>query len=182
MKEEIPASLPEPLGKPVTLTTYVDANLYHDFISGRSVTGILQLVNGTPIDWYTKRQDTVETATYGSELVAARIATDKSIDLRLTLRYMGVPVRGATYMFGDNQSVITSSTIPHSTLGKRHNDLAYHRTREAVAAGITKFYHIDGTKNPADILTKHLGYQQAWPHVEPLLFWRGDTAECKRAQ
>jgi hypothetical protein len=179
VSEEIPKDIPTPLGKPVVNITYQDANLYHDFVTGRSVTGILQLINGTPIDWYSKRQATVETATYGSEFVSARIATDKSIDMRLTLRYLGVPIIGPTYMFGDNQSVITSSTIPTSTLSKRHNALAYHRVREAIAAKIIKLYHIDGKDNPADVLTKNLTRQEAWPHLKPLLFWRGDTAEIK---
>ena len=57
-----------------------------------SVTGILHLINQTPVDWFTKRQATVETTTYGSESVAAHIATDKILDMRLTLRYLGVPV------------------------------------------------------------------------------------------
>jgi len=68
-----------PLGKEVVTTTYVDANLYHDLITGQAATDILHLVNGTPIDWYSKCQATVETATYGSEFVAARIATDQVI-------------------------------------------------------------------------------------------------------
>jgi hypothetical protein len=76
-------------------------------------------------------------------------------------------------MFGDNMSVVISTTVPHSTLAKRHNALSYHRVREAIAAGIARLYHIDGTTNPADILTKHLGYQQAWPLIKDLLFWRG---------
>jgi hypothetical protein len=33
-REEIPHDLPEPLGRYVNLTTYVDANLYHDMLSG----------------------------------------------------------------------------------------------------------------------------------------------------
>ena len=78
-------------------------------------------MNHTPIDSYSKRQATVETATYGSEFVASKTATEQIIDLRYTLRYLGVP-----YLFGDNRSVVTSSTLPHSTLGKRHNILAYH--------------------------------------------------------
>jgi hypothetical protein len=41
---------PKPLGKAVVTTTYVDANLYHDLITGRAVTGVLHLVNGTSID------------------------------------------------------------------------------------------------------------------------------------
>ena len=77
VEETIPTDAPEPLGKPVLMTTYVDANLFHDMITGRSVTGILHLVNQTPFEWYSKKQGTVETATYGSEFVAARIATEQ---------------------------------------------------------------------------------------------------------
>jgi hypothetical protein len=60
-KELIPSDAPKPLGKYVTLTHYVDANLMHDVVSGKSVTGILNLMNKTPIDWYSKKQSTVET-------------------------------------------------------------------------------------------------------------------------
>jgi hypothetical protein len=63
VKELLPKDAPEPLGKYVTLFHYVDANLMHDITSGKSVTGILHLVNKTPIDWYSKKQATVETAT-----------------------------------------------------------------------------------------------------------------------
>jgi len=93
VKELLPQDAPEPLGNYVTLSHYVDANLMHDIATGRSVTGILHLVNKTPMDWYSKKQATVETATYGSEFVAARICVEQIIDLRNTLRYLGVPIR-----------------------------------------------------------------------------------------
>jgi len=69
--EELPPNAPIPRGKPVRTSTFVDANLLHDFTTGRSATGVLHLVNQTPIAWLTKRQNQVETATYGSEFVAA---------------------------------------------------------------------------------------------------------------
>ena len=175
--ELIPHDAPRPLGKEVVTITYEDANLYHDLVTGRAVTGVLHMINGTPVDWFSKRQDTVETATYGSEFVAARIAVEQIIDLRTTLRYLGVPIKGKSYMFGDNQSVITSSTIPHSRLSKRHNALSYHRVREAIVARIINFVHIMGENNPADILSKHCGFPQLWPHVQPLLFWRGPPGD-----
>ena len=56
VKELLPTDAPAPKGKHVVLTTYVDANLCHDFITGRSVTAILHIANQTPIDWYSKRQ------------------------------------------------------------------------------------------------------------------------------
>jgi hypothetical protein len=177
VKEAIPDDIPEPLGRRVVLGSYVDANLYHDLLTGRSVTGILHFLNQTPIDWFSKKQSTVETATYGSEFVAARICTEQIIDLRLTLRYLGVPIAGSSFMFGDNRSVIDSSTRPESTLQKRHVALSYHRTREAIAAKILHFVHIDGVNNPADLLSKHWGYQQVAGLLKAVLFWMGDTAD-----
>jgi len=46
--------IPPPLGKEVITKTYVDASFYHDQITGCAATGILLLVNGTPVDWYSK--------------------------------------------------------------------------------------------------------------------------------
>jgi hypothetical protein len=75
-KELIPKDAPEPLGKYITLSHYVDANLMHEITSGKSITGILHLVNKAPIDWYSKKQATVETTTNGSEFVAARVRVE----------------------------------------------------------------------------------------------------------
>ena len=180
VRELIPEDMPKPLGKRITLTTYVDANLFHDIITGRSITAVLHLINKTPFDWFTKRQATVETATFGSEFTAARTAVDQIIDIRTSLRYLGVPVLEETYMFGDNESVVKNSTLPHSILNKRHNALSYHRVREAIAAGFLKFYHVRGENNPADILSKHWGFLDVWPLLKPLLFWKGDTSLCPK--
>jgi hypothetical protein len=177
VREETFADAPEPLGKFVTLTHYVDANLFHDIITGRSVTGILHLANQTPVDWYSKKQASVETATYGSEFVAARTCVEQVMDLRSTLRYLGVPIRTKSYMFGDNKTVVESSTRPHAKLHKRHVALSFHRVREAIAAKIVGFYHVDGERNPADILSKHWGYQQVWKLLRTLMFWQGDTID-----
>ena len=107
--------------------------------------------------------------------MVARQATEQIMDLRYTLRMMGIPLDGPAWMFGDNQSVITSSTIPHSNLNKRHNALSYHRVREAIASKVLYFIHVDGKHNPSDILTKFLSWANFWPLIQPLLFWKGDT-------
>ena len=173
--EIIPADVPEPLGKPVVCTSYVDANLYHDMLTGRSVTGVLHFFNQTPVDWFSKKQSTVETATYGSEFVAARTATEQIISNRIALRYLGVKVIGPTFLFGDNRSVVDSASIPQSKLNKRHVALSFHRVREAVAAGVLRFEWIDSEENPADILSKHWGYQQVGKLIQAILFKPGES-------
>jgi hypothetical protein len=182
LKEELPHDAPSPLGNYVTLTHFVDANLMHDLTTGRSVTGILHLINKTPIDWYSKKQATVETATYGSEFVAARTCVEQIIDLRTTLRYLGVPIRERSYMFGDNESVVNRSSQVFAKLHKRHNMLSFHRVRETIASGMITFNYIKGEINPADVLSKHWGYSQVWTQLKALLFWKGDTIDIEEKE
>ena len=173
--EEVDNHFPPPKGNVVRTTSCADANLMHDAVTGRSASGILEMLNQTPIDWFSKRQNQVETATYGSEFMVARQAVERLQDLRYTLRLFGVPLDGPAWLFGDNRSVVTSSTIPHSTLSKRWNALSYHKVREAVASGWLRFIHMPGTENPADIFTKPLPWHMMRVFVEPLLFWKGET-------
>jgi hypothetical protein len=44
-----------------------------------------------------------------------------------------------------------------------------------IAAKVLAYYWIDGKNNPADIVSKHWGYQQVWQLLKPLLFYSGDT-------
>ena len=161
------------------MTSCVDANLLHDLVNGRSVTGVLHLLNQTPIDWFSKLQSTAETATFGSEFVATRTCTEQIIELRLVLRCLGVPIRDSSIVFGDNEAVVNAATNPDGKLSKRHVILSYHRTREAIAAGITKCFHIPSEQNPADMLSKHWDMPSAWDSLQPRLFWHGDTAAVK---
>jgi hypothetical protein len=80
------------------------------------MSGIIHFVNQTPVTSFCKKQKTVETSTYGSELMVARQAAQQIIDLRYTLRMMGIPLDGPSWMFGDNESAITFSTRPHLLL------------------------------------------------------------------
>ena len=42
---------------------------------------------------------------------------------------------------------------------------------------MVKLHHIRGDINPADILSKHWGYQAVWPMLHACLFWEGDTGK-----
>jgi len=180
--EELPKDLPPVRGKPIRLITYADANLMHDHLTGKAVTACLHFVNQTPIDWFCKKQNTVESATYGAEGTAARTAIEQMRANKLTFMYLGVPVIGPSVLFGDNQSVVDSSTIPHSKLSKRHLMLSYHYVREAMASKAYVYAFINGKYNPADILSKHWAYCDTWPTVKPILFHEGDTINIELAE
>ena len=72
--EETPPKMPKPLGNPIQMVCFVDASHANDVVTRRSQTGFIIYVNNSPIDWFSKKQWTVESSTFGSEFVAMRIA------------------------------------------------------------------------------------------------------------
>ena len=163
-QEEMPYKMPKPKGKAVVLTGFFDASHACCLQTRRSMSSVLLFINKTPIYWFAKRQNTVESSTFGSECVSGRIAVDLSVELCYKLRMLGVPVKGSTLLFGDNESMVNQVTKPHSTLKKRHLANCYHRVREAVANKIVSIVHCASEWNLADMGTKTLP-----PHVHQRL-------------
>jgi hypothetical protein len=160
--EEIPKDLPPEKGPRVRMTVYIDADHANDIITSRSITGILVMLNNTPIRWIAKRQKTVETSTYGSELVASRVDTEAELilEVRYMARSLGVALDGPSLILGDNMSVVLNTTVPSSVLKKKHNAIAYHRVREAIAARIMRFSYIKSEENVSDVLEKLLSSEK----------------------
>ena len=125
-KEAIPSDMPSPRGNPMSTHCFVDASHGSDRATRRSQTGILIFCNKAPIIWHSKRQNTVEASTFGSEFQAMKNAVELSESLRYKLRMFGVPIDGPTNVFCDNEAVYKITSIPESTLKKKHHSIAYH--------------------------------------------------------
>jgi hypothetical protein len=154
----------------ISLALFVDANHANDLVTRRSVTGFIIFAGHIPICSYSKRQNTVESATYGSELMAAQIALEHLLGVRYKLRAMGIRFDDQTAMLCDNQAVVTNMQLPSSNLKKKHNAVSYHKCREAVAAGIIKVGHIPSVNNVADVLTKPLGPEMYEALLDGILY------------
>ena len=156
LEEELPQNMPEPLGHPVNIYTFVDANHARNVVTRRLHTGILLFLQDSPIIWLSRRQKTVETSTFGSEFVALRTAPDIIISMRFKLQMFGVPLEGPAQVFCDNQGVLMNTSIPESVLTKKHNAINYHAVPEAAVAGVLDVIQEDTKTNLADLSTKVL--------------------------
>jgi hypothetical protein len=152
-----PPNAPTPRGRHMSTHCFVDSDHAGDKATRRSQTGVLIFCCRAPILSYSKRQNSVETSTYGSELVAMRQAIDLVKALRYKLRMFGIPIDGPTDIFCDNESVFKNVSKPESVLSKKQHSISYHSAREAVASGIVRVAKEGTATNLADLFTKMLG-------------------------
>ena len=179
--ELLPAGAPEPRGKSVQVACFVDSDHAGNKITRRSHSGIIIFVQNSPIIWYSKKQNTVESSSFGSEFVAMTTAHDLIVALQYKLRMFGVPLDGPADVMCDNAGVVKNTSIPESTLSKRHNAINYHVIRESVATGIMRVGKEDGDSNLADAFTKILPFP--WrQHLFSRMLWSTSLGNERREE
>ena len=162
--EDLPTNAPTTRGKSIQLNCFVDADHGGGRVTRRSQTDIILFGNSAPLLWYSKRQNTVESLTFGSEFVAIRIVTELITSFRYKLRMFGIPLDGPTNVFCDNEAVYQISLFIELQLKRKHNSICYHLVWEAVAAGKMVVFKVDGKENLAYLLTKLvLGHKRKYP-------------------
>ncbi len=77
-------------GQRVTISAFVDANHIRNKVTRCLHTGIIIYIQNAPILWYSKRQNTVEAATFGSEMVALWICKELIVAIHYKLRTLQV--------------------------------------------------------------------------------------------
>ena len=112
VKEAIPPNMPKPGGNSVSTHYFVDANHVGNKVTCRSQTGIIIFVNKIPIIAFSKRQNTVETSTFGSYFTALKNAVELVKALRYKLHMFGVPIEGPTNVFCDNELLYKNVSTP----------------------------------------------------------------------
>ena len=165
----LPPKAPIPRGKTVYVSMFVDSDHASNKITRRSHTGLIIYVNMSPIIWYSKRQNSVESSTFSSEFVALRIGVELLEALVFKLQMLGVPVSLPCRVFCDNQAVVMSGSFPEVTLKKKNVGIAYHKVRESVASGLILIYYEKSESNIADLFTKILNTLQRSKHVRSIL-------------
>ena len=134
----------------------VDADHTSDTITRCSRTGFLVYLNCALIYWWSKKQNSVESLSFGSEFIAMKQCCEYVHGLRYKLRMMGISCDDPMFIYGDNQSVLANTTIPDSTLKKKSQSITYHFVQEGAARNEWRTTYVNTHENEADLLTKQL--------------------------
>ena len=163
-------SWPEPKGKPVQISIFVDADHATNTADRRSITGMKSFIDNTLYKWKSKRQTCVAESTYAAELMALRDAAQHAIEMTHMLQSIGVPLAGPAWIFVDNNSVFLNTTMAGSVLKKKHLSIAYHIVHEGQAALYFLVFKVSSENNISDMHTKGLTGVPYWSKVGCVMF------------
>ena len=154
----MPFDMPQARGRPVMILAYVDALHGTNKVTRKSHTGYIIFVNRAPILWYSKRQQTVETSAFSSEMIAMKVCIEAIQGLRYKLHMFSMPlIQGEpAYVLCDNEAAVKNASYVKSVLNKKHSSIAYNYVRWATAAGIIRVAWVRSEDNLADSLMKRL--------------------------
>ena len=114
------------------------------------------MLNGGPISWKSRRQDSVALSTSEAEYMAASLCGQEVVYIRAILRDFGVVQTQPTLVYEDNLACIAMSVNPVRRKYSRHIDIRRHYVRELCLGNLVKLVPLRTNLMVADALTKSL--------------------------
>jgi hypothetical protein len=149
---EIPKIL-APTNQRFTKVAYSDAS-FAATISKQSISGLVVMINGTPILWASIKQTVVVDSTCSSEYVAASMCSKQVIQVENMVQFLNFTCPKPYTMYTDSQACLQIANAA-SKLGKvRHIEIRYHLVRCLIIAGDIKLVYCVTEDMIADLFTK----------------------------
>lgn len=141
------------------LVGYSDSDFAGDVDSRKSTTGYLFLMNGGPVTWASRKQNTIALSTTESEYMAACDAAKEILWIKQFLLDIGES-QNSVILNIDNQSAIKLIKNPVFHKRSKHIDVRYNFIREKVEQNIIEIKYVESSCQLADFLTKALPFQK----------------------
>ena len=147
------------------LALYIDASHATCMNTRRSVGAWLATYGGTVIAYRAKYHVSVSTSSTEAEFIESVNGAKAAKHLRAGIIELGIPLPDATPLYIDNKATIMMGNANKQTPRARHIDIQYFAIQEWVKQKFVRLFHTPGIVNPADALTKALGYVLHHRHV-----------------
>ena len=167
------------------LRGFVDSDWGGDTDTGKSTTGWVFTLAGSPISWSSQRQKTVSSSSTEAEYIAASDACKEAIWLKgfhnEIAPMMNHPEQDTIPLSIDNASALKLTKNPEFHGRTKHINIRYHFIRECVERGEIIPEWISGKANPADLFTKPLAKPLFLENIQRLGSGVPDTSEASKA-
>jgi hypothetical protein len=137
---------------------YSDADWAGCSMDRKSFTGYVFLLAGSPIEWESRKQQSVALSSMEAEYVSMSSAAKEVVYMRNLISEIGFPeiVKNPTMLHVDNLSAIQFLKNPVYHAKSKHIDIKVHHVREIYQSGQMEVLYINTNDMIADIMTKSL--------------------------
>lgn len=136
------------------LIAYSDVDWANCVNTRRSTSGVVLLLNGGPVTWFSCKQGIIATSTTDAEYVAAQDAGKEIVWIRRLLKEIGCNQNRPITLYCDNAAAEKLISHPMFHRRTKHIDVKCHYTRELVENRTIDVKHESSNKQLADIFTK----------------------------
>jgi hypothetical protein len=130
-----------------------DADFANCTTTSKSVTGILVVMQGTPVLWSSEKQPIVTKSTTAAEYVAASMAADEAILIQKTMEDMGTN-QSPIPLLCDNTAAEALLKNPIESGRTKYLEIHWHYCRGLIASKKIAVCRVDTKSQLADVLTK----------------------------
>ena len=145
------------VSKSQELIGFSDSSHNVDDDDGKSTTGHIFYLGGSPITWCSQKQEIVALSSCEAEFMAATEAAKQAIWLQELLGEVEGKACKKVVIKVDNKSAIALTKNPVFHGRSKHIHRRFHFIRECVENEQVEVEHVPGSEQKADILTKSLG-------------------------
>jgi hypothetical protein len=135
---------------------WVDTDWEGDIETRRSHTGYDLMLNGGPVSWKSRRQDSMGLSTSETEYMTDSLCDQEVVYIRAILRDFGVTQTQPMLIYEDNLACIVMSVNPVRRKYSRHIDIRRHYIRELCLGNLVKLVPLRTNLMVAHALTKSL--------------------------
>lgn len=148
--------LPLTKNKEWTMTVYSDSDWAGDKDTRKSVSGYILFINGVPVSWKSKSQQSISLSSSEAELIALSEAAKEIKFIAQCLLSMGVPIQLPIICRVDNIGAIFMAENVTTSQRTKHIDLRYRFITEFIEDNFIKIIFVKTAENRSDPFTKNI--------------------------
>ena len=135
------------------IIAYADSDWASDSSSRRSTTSYIVKLASRVVCWNTRAQRTIALSSTEAEYMSLSDACRQLVWINVLMKELGIDLRPIP-LCGDNQGAIFIASNPVQERRSKHINIHFHYIRQVLGNKEVVLYFIEGSNNPADMLTK----------------------------
>ena len=144
----------------IEVSAFSDADWASNKDNRRSTSGVMVMINKSPVIFKSKIQQSVALSTAEAEYIALSLCVQEILWIKSLLSELHVTFNSQVTVFEDNQSAIAIAKNDGYQSRAKHIDIRHHFVREQVKEKSIDLRYIETKQQLADFLTKPISTKQ----------------------